>query len=103
MLSSQASTKGKKKEIVEIEVETDTEEEEMIEKEVEKKIIKEFKVPQVVAKHAYDGEGLSMKKGEVRAHTKNNSLDSLCFSIFISKKTLKPKNTIFSLISTLCL
>ena len=50
---------------MEVEVETDTEDEELVEREVEKRVIKEFKVPQVVAKHDYDGEGLSMKKGEV--------------------------------------
>eukprot|EP00794_Sanderia_malayensis_P017764 gene17764-19538_t len=56
---------GKRKELVEIEVETDTEDEELVEKEVEKKVMKEFKVAQLVAKHAYEGEGLAMKKGEV--------------------------------------
>lgn len=52
----------------EVEVETDTEDEETIEKETEQKVMKEFKVAQVAAKYAYEGEGLAMKKGEVCRH-----------------------------------
>lgn len=62
-LLSQASSK--QREFDEIEVETETEDEEIIEKEVEQAVFKEFKVARVSAKSAYNGDGLAMKKGEV--------------------------------------
>ena len=61
----QSSPKQTRKEYDEVEVETETEDEEIIEREVDKRVIKEFKVPQVIARHSYEGEGLNMKKGEV--------------------------------------
>ena len=49
----------------EVEVETETEDEEVVDKVVEQKVLKEFKVAQVTAICSYNGEGLAMKKGEV--------------------------------------
>ena len=49
----------------EVEVETETEDEEVVDKLVEQRVVKEFKVAQVSARCSYSGEGLTMKKGEV--------------------------------------
>jgi spectrin beta len=50
-----------------MEVETDEEVEEIVGKEVIQDVLREVKVPQVIALYPYTGQGLAVEKGEVSA------------------------------------